>query len=520
MRSPKKLVGEMWSNFDVSRSSWFGPSWNALRGMFTDAFFKKPIMQGSVVNYDLARSLYRSGNDDYRFGAGFVRPIIDLSVEYIDLPSVSGTENDAYLNECITDYWAPQLQQMLRDAMRDSKVIVRYRQPSLQNPLFTEADRVHGKLEIIPPEEVDLTYDPSDPELLERAAVTHFIDIDERTDEEVVRGTAPRLTTHEILEIITPDAYKFFDKTAGEELGTWMVTNAWGFVPIWEVFNEYAADLGGGQSDIEPMLTFIQAFHEVLVDALSAHKYHSIPKAKFKLKDVTQFLKNNFPDVLDPATGRPKEGAKINLSGREIYFFSPDEDADFIQAKSVLGDSKTLLEFIIDCICITAETPRWALLAQGNALPETDASVQPFEKKIARKRTQFLEPIVMICKMALAANGKLPTTPTISWPSLRISELVNKGQALQQIVLAFDVAAAHGWMADKTIVQILGTLFDEVADPEQEMKAAETNKVIEPPAAPPSDTQAIPPAKSTGTNGTGSKAAGKKAVATTAASRS
>lgn len=519
-RSPKRVVGEFMSwmgstlNFDVSRSSWFGPGWNMLRGV-VESFFKRPIMDGTVINYDLARSLYRNQASDFMYSGGFVRPIIDLEVEYIGIPSASGTANDAYLNECITDYWAPQLQEIFRDSIRDSKVLVRFRQPNIQNPLFTEEDRMHGKLEVLPPESVELSFDPTDPDLVIRAVITHFIDVDVRSDDEILLGTTPRNETHEILELIDPDEYRFFDKTSGEELLTWRTRNAWKFVPIWPVYNEFASDLSGGQSDIEPILPFLKAFHEVLADTLAAHKYHSIPKAKFNVQSVEQFIANNWPDAIDPETKRVKSGAKINWQGKEIMFFSPNEDGGFIEATSVLGDSKTLLEFLIDCICIAAETPRWALLATSAHIADDDATVQPFVKKIARKRICFQAPLVMICKMALAATGKRPETPRLSWAPVYILDLVNKGQAIQQLILGFDVATQHKWIADRTVVHILGTLFDEVSDPDEEMKQAESNVIIEQALAPPSDTQAQAPS-----NGKTSKSTAKRALATTKASRS
>ena len=515
MKSPKKLVSEMWANFDVSRSSWFGPNISVLRGMFSDAFFKRPLMDGTVVNYDLARALYRNDTNDWQLGAGFVRPIIDLTTEYMGIPSVSGTPDDAFLNECITDYWKPQLQEMMRDCQRDSKVYIRYRQPNLLNPLVTEKDRTRGKIEVLPPESVELSFMPDDPDMVERAVLTHFIDFDARSEEEILAGTAPRLETHELLEIITPAKYTWFDKTSAEELSSWSMQNKWKFVPIWPAYNDYASDLGGGQSDIEPILPFIQAFHEVLNDTLAAHKYHSIPKAKFNVKNVENFMKNNWPTLFDETTGKLKAGAKVEWKGKEIMFFEPEEDGGFIEAQSVLGDSKTLLDFLLDCICVAAETPRWALLVEEKATPETDASVQPFIKKIERKRTTFQDVIVIICKMCLAANKKIPNTPRVAWPEVRLTDLVTKGQAIQQLIMGFDVATAHEWIADETVTRILATLFDEIGDPEAERQKAKANVVPEIPApAPQSDTQ---PASS---NGKVKKSTAKRALATTSASNS
>jgi len=525
MPNPLRWVGEQlftsFTNLDISRTSWFGPFWGALRSLGTTVFFRRPIMEGTVVNYDLARALYRNDHPDYLFGSGFARPIIDLSVDYMGLPSVSNDDTgdtDAWLNDCIRDHWAPQLQQLFRDACRDSKVIVRFRQPRIDNPLYTEEDRMHGRIEVIPPEHVDIIWSPVDPEMIDMAVLTHDVEVDMRDAEEIRQGRPPRMETHEIQEIITPDKYSFYDKTADTQLVTWSVPNTVGFVPLYPIYNEYAADLGGGQSDLEAVIPFLKAFHEVMVDVLSAHKYHSIPKTKFNVKSVDQFIKNNWPSIIDPATGKVKDGATIDWKGKEIMFLADGEDAGFIEATSVLGDSKVLLDFLLDCIAIASETPKWALLATDNAIAATDASTRPFEKKIERKRVQFSDCIVVICKMALASTGKAPETQRVSWPPVNLTDLAAKGQAIQQLIMGFDVAVSHEWISDLSVVKILAQMFPEMMSPELEMEAAKDNVVVEAPASPASATQALPPAKST--NGTGSKTQAKKALATTTPSQS
>lgn len=513
----RQWIGEFVGSLDVSRSLWFTNSVSALRTFFQRPYFKRPAMDQTTVDYDLARALYRNDNPDYNLGAGFVRPIINLAVEYIGLPGVSSddADTDKFLGECL-ERWHVKLQEALRIIIRDSKCVIRYYQPNVTNKLMTEDDRRFGMVKVLLAEEVDLSFNPTDPDLVDRAVVTHFIEFDERTTEEVVIGTAPRMKVHEILEIVTPDAYRFFDKTVAKELESWRARNTWGFVPFWPGYNEYAEDLSGGISDIEPVLPFIQAFHEVFTDVLAAHKHHSIPKVKFNIKSVERFLKNNWPSLFDETTGQLKKDATVDWQGREIMFFEADEDASFIQAKPVLGDSKVLLAFLIDCICIAAETPRWALLAEEKPINEQDATAMPFQKKIARKRIEAREWLVMLCKMALVANGKTPRTVTITWPTIRLADLVDKGQAIQQIVLALDVAVTHEWIADKTAIKILGSLFDEVSAPDVEKAEAKNNLVIEPPTSPDTSTQDAP----TKSNGTGSKSAAKKALATTSASRS
>lgn len=315
---------------------------SVLRRFFTAGFITRPQMQGTIVSYDLARSLYRNDNKDYSLGSGFVRPVIDLAVEYMGLPYVTSDDDsrDSFLNECIHDYWGRELQQSFRDAMRDSKSVVRFRQPRLDNPLFTEADREHGKIDVIPPEMAEIVFDPTDPDLIEKASITHYIEVDERTEEETIQGKPPRIKEHELIETIYPDVYKFFDRTVDAEITEWEMANVLGFVPLWPVWNEYDAALGGGQSDIEPILPFVQAFHEVMLQSLASNKYLSMPKAKFKLKDVTTFIRNNFPEVVDDQ-GKVIPGAKVDWTGQEIFFLEVEEDIDFIEVKSALGDSKT-----------------------------------------------------------------------------------------------------------------------------------------------------------------------------------
>lgn len=531
MKSPLVFIRESltqtlfpWSFSGSLRSIW--------RSVSSSFWSVRPAFSETQVTYDMARQLYRNDGADINLGAGFCRPIIDLAVEYIDLPRVT-SDNDArdtYLNECIHDFWGSNLQQVWRDATRDSKTVFRFRQPDINNKLVTDRDRLHGKIECLPPESVELFYDPSDPDLLEKAVVTHWINMLDTNFEQNLTDPgqsanaqrSPQSTEHQIIEVVTADSIRFFDLTDDRELESWGGTNKFGFVAFGDIFNEYDVSLGGGQSDLEPIIPFIRSFHEVLLQTLEAHKYHSTPKLRFKIKDVITFFKNNFPEVLDD-TGNPVPGSSIKWSGRELLFVQPDEDVGFIEAKSVLGDSRALLEFLIECICIAAEVPKWAIMNMESS-SDKNAEARPFEKKIERKRKFFTPYVQLMCKMALVATGQTPETVRVTWPAIRLDELAAKGQAIQQIIMGMDVASQHHWVADETVISILGSLFPEFQSPEIEKADAGNN--YEPPVpaqAPASSTQALPPGNSNGTksqNGTGSQGAAKRALATTSPSRS
>jgi hypothetical protein len=530
MRSPLVYIRESLtpSIFSWSFSGSLRSVWRTLASSFMP---DRPVYDKTVVDFNFARQLYRNDGADTNLGAGFCRPIIDLSVEYIDLPRVTSDndERDTHLNECIHDFWSTNLLQCWRDAIRDSKTVFRFRQPDIANKLVTDRDRLHGKIELIPPEACQFYYNPSDPDMVDKLVITHWIDMPQDDFEQNLLDPAqsanaqrsPQTTEHQVIEVITPERIRFFDLTDNKELVSWGGSNTFGFVPAAEVYNEYDVTLGGGQSDLEPIVPFIRAFHDVMLQTLQAHKYHSTPKLKFRLKDVVTFLKNNFPEVLDD-TGRIVSGAAVKWSGREVLFIQPEEEIEFIEARSVLGDSKTLLEFLIECICIAAEVPKWALMKVETS-NDKNAEARPFEKKIERKRKNFNPFVQMMCKMALAATGQSPETVRITWPAIRLDELASKGQAIQQIIMGFDVASQHHWVADETVISILASLFPEFQSPQVEKDdAADNYEPVIPAQAPASDTQALPPGNKNGSksNGGGSKSAARKALATTTASKS
>jgi hypothetical protein len=245
----------------------------------------------------------------------------------------------------------------------------------------------------------------------------------------------------------------------------------------------------------------------------------------FNVKSVEGFIANNWPGVIDPETNKIIPNATITWEGKEILFMDPDEKGGFIEAKSVLGDSKTLLSFLLECIAIASQTPKWALMENDTA-QRTAASVEPFKKKIARKRIGAEADLKMILKMALVANGKTPNSPTLHWPAISIEDFVSKGQAVQQIVLALDVATANGWMATETAVRILTSIFPEMHEVDAEMRLAKKNDNlgIGQAPAPASTTQALPPPTPTNgktqANGTNGKVPADRVLVTTTPSRS
>lgn len=437
-----------------------------------------PEGAGSIVNYESLRSLYRNDSDQ-RLGTGFAKPIVDLQVAFMGTPKVSTDSEDLTetLNECLNDYWVDDVQQLLRDATRDSKTIARITKPDVRDPLMTLEESRHCRVESIPPERVDIERNPRNKRVIDRALIRHkMVFITEPGSPET--GQDPTVEEHEVLEIITKDRFKFWDMTTSEWLDDLSTNNSWGFVPLVVVFNEYDASLEGGMSDLETVIPFMTALHDVITQSLQAHKYHSTPKIRMKLADVGAFIRANFPDIWDESTGNLKPGAEITWQGREIVFLQTGDEMDFIEARSVLGDSIVLAEFLIDCICIAAQTPEWAFMRvdPGSANSDRNAQTVPFVKKIERKRKGYTPYIQDLLKMVQIIMGQtIPVRPSLSWEIIRPDDQVLITQAFQQLVMGLEVAAQRGEISDETYRRMIQQFIPVMKNSTQEAKDAEAD---------------------------------------------
>ena len=473
---------------DISRlmvpSDWFGRLRTRFQGFRRTFWPTRPSMGSTKIDYHKTRSLYRNDDPKTNLGSGIVRRIVNSRADFIDLPhSATGDElYDEFLDNCIHVFWRAQLIQMIRDATRDADTIVRIRRHSSDNPLVASEEWEACYLEIVSPERCSILYKQGgDKREIDRAYIRH--EVEEVVEERQVDGrsiTLPQIRAKVIIEELTPEVFRYYDQTEGIWRDELREDNVWGFVPLYEVANEYDASLDGGQSDLEAPLPFIMALHEVLAQSLVAHKAHSIPKAKFKVNDLTAFLANNFPESfeadetggVDPTTFN----GTVNWKGTEILFFQAgEEDAEYLEARSVLGDSISLCEFLIDMIAMSSETPRAILL--GTKFDDTDEMV-PFAKAINRKRGFFSETIQEVCKMVLAINFMEPLKVPLAWEEITPAEALTRAQALQQEVMAGEVLATREVISDRTLRATLRRRIPNMKPDSQEKSDATSNKQL------------------------------------------
>jgi hypothetical protein len=464
---------------------------NGLRvsfGSLRRTFWPVSALSVSRVNIQKTRNLYRNSDAATNLGSGFVRRIINAVPEYMSLPYVAtgSEETDELLNHCIHQFWPVQLTEMVRDACRDTKVIARLRRGDINtNPLLSDEEVRSCYIEVIPPEQVEIFYRTDDKTVIDRALVTHIIE--EIVENGDMRQGKLRTKQHVIIEQITATDYTYWDQTEGKDRPDLNQRNDWGFVPLVEVFNEWDAYLESGQSDLESSFVFIKAFHDVLYQTLLAHKHHSIPKATFQVNDVGTFLANNFPEAFEKdELGRPIMGTfngKVSWKGTEILFFQPEEGAKFLEATSVLGDSKTLLDFLLDCISMSSETPKFVLMHDVGAVDHQEALA--WAKKIQRKRLNFTPYFQMLCKMCLAVNKLEPVLVPLTWPEIDPESWVTESQSLQQVVMSLELAAERELISDTTAREYLRKFIPNMKSPTQEATDAKSNiKLAAPPNSP------------------------------------
>lgn len=482
LRRAAEQVTDLTRSMFPSRFSTGIRTW--LPRVFSFSFWQERKTTQSQVNYRVTRDLYR-GEGDFCLGTGFAKPIVDLQVGFIGLP-IANTEDEKtndFLNECLTLYWADEIQQMFRDSIRDSKTVVRVSRPDILDPLMTLDEAEHCTLEVIPPEMVEIERNVRNKRIIDRAVVHHNIVI-VKSDGNPATGQDPVVEEHDVIEIITPQDFRFYDQTDNRWMTELNARNPDGLVPLLEVYHDWDAALQSGQSDFETVLPFMKAFNDVLQQGLQAHRYHSTPKVVMKLNDVAPFIKNNFPEAVDQQTGQIMPHAEISWRGREILFLQQGDEMAFLEAKSVLGDTNTLLEFLIDCICVSSQTPEWAFMrvAQGTANSDRNAQTVPFLKKIDRKRRGFQKPVQELLKMVMVMSNMIPVRAELSWAMARVDDLVVYMQSFQQLVMGLEVAVQRGEISDETYQRMIKPFLPAMKSIEQESKDALKN--TQPPAPP------------------------------------
>lgn len=414
-----------------------------------------PALRDTHINRDAARALYYNIDPNVRYGAFVAKNIVDGTADYIGLPILSvGDENlDDELNSWVQDHWAPVLRQLYRTYLRDSNAWIRLRLP-YPSPLLATGEELIPQIEVYDSDRVTPYYDPVTQELKRVEILTEVYIEDEPFNPANIYATGARShgRAHEIIEIITPQQYLYWDATENLLLEDFTTNNDWNFVPLVEVFNDYDEALHGGSSDLETVYPLLQPFHDIFSQTRTAFKYHANPKVQIQVNDVLNFVKNNFPDAIQDGqfTG------KVSWRDRDVFFMetgeggTTNESMSFVTAALNVGDAQTLLELIIDCMCMAAGVTEGVLFRARAEGLETSEGFQRFKKKIERKRDGLAPYLQLLIRMSMFVTKKNPMVSKLSWASIDTQDLIDTASAFNNEVTALEVLSRSSVISKST----------------------------------------------------------------------
>ncbi len=446
----KKAVGEI----SKLRQNIFGQFGTIITGRWNVPY----VLNSTRVDYELARQLYHNTNDDYKLGAGFAKPIINTLAGFMGVPHFRCKDENAQevLDELV-NRWVSRIQRAHQLSLRDGDCFVMLANLENNDPLYPdEKNRID--FIIIPPEQVaDIEVDP-----IARRPVAYTIKARAKWD----GGQKEYMVTQKIMAdriAVTVEG------DAPEGIVGEIRPNPWGFIPIIHFKNEPEETELYGTSELEPIEPYLKAYHDVMLHAMQGSKMHSTPRLKLKLRDVQSFLKNNFPEALQAV--QRGEPANIDLRGHELLIFTDEEDAEFIEARSTIGDAEALLKLLFYCIVDVSEVPEFAF---GVHTPSSHASVKEqmplLIRRVARKREMVTENWQTLARMLLVMHSKKTGKKFesyevgITWDAVIERDEKEYADTINTLVNALNTALLGGFISLDAAVDLMAQYIDTMQE--------------------------------------------------------
>ncbi len=408
------------------------------------------------VDYKRARDLYYNRDDKYKLGAGFAKPIINTLAGFMGIPTFQCEDEKAQeaLDAFVKDL-PSVMQRVHQKNLIDGECFLRLVNLPADTTLYPENNtKTRLGCVIIPPEQIPtggIEYDPVTHDYTAVTILTKNKWIDQNGDSQEYTFRQ-RITKTEVTTIV--------DGNAPEGVESTQEANPWGFIPIVHFRNEADETELHGYSELEPIEPFLKAYHDVMIHAISGSKMHSTPKVAFKLADVKQFLTNNFPEAIKAIA----EGgeAKIDMNGKDLFLLKADEEANFIECNSAIGDTSTLLEFIFYCIIDTSEVPEFAFGVHISSSQASTKEQSPILcRRIDRKREQVEEGWQLFARMALAMLSSVTGTRfssygnEVTWDAVMDKDEQADAQTLYNVVQALTMAMGSNIISAESAVNYL-----------------------------------------------------------------
>lgn len=192
---------------------------------------------------------------------------------------------------------------------------------------------------------------------------------------------------------------------------------------------------------------------------------HSTPKLTFRLSDVESFLQVNMPDAYEQI--KQGQSPSISLDGREIIFLQDDDESEFLEVTSAIGDATTLLKFIFYNVVDASETPEFVF---GVHTPSSQASVTEqmpvLIRAIEAKRDHFSDSFDRLARIVLDLTANTENTlygtyeTELVWDNIDPRTDNEVAEELLTTTKALSIAVKQGLMSDKSAVDFLAKTVD------------------------------------------------------------
>lgn len=426
------------------------------------------------VDYMLARSLYDNEHEDYKLGAGFAAPIVNIKVGFIGVPTYVSADDEAQADlESFVRKNRSKITDTLLQSLRDGDAYVWITvEETHDKELYPEAP-TRLRYNLIPPERVQIMLHP-----ITNDVMVYKITTPMEWEDEV--GNQKKCTITQFVDSHKVVTHIEGDKPIGVEPGE-QATNL-GFIPIVH-FKNKGQSYKYGQSELEPIEPFLKAYHDVMLHAMQGSKMHSTPKLKINVEDVEAFLENN---LSEQELEDLKEGVQTTLSldGKELLLLQGEDDASFIEVRSSIGDAATLLKFLFYCIVDTSQTPEFVF---GVHTPSSQASVTEqmpvLVRTIEAKRDHFNDAFDRMARIILALSSKAQNKAyetyetQITWDKIDPRNANQISEELLNTVNALSVGLSAQIISDKSAIDYLSKRIDTMLPYEVEGGDGEKERI-------------------------------------------
>lgn len=425
----------------------------------------KFVEDNTTANYELMRNVYKNVDKDFKLGAGFAAPVINATAGFMGVPGLTAEDEEA--QAILDDFMlnnTSKIMQSIVDALKLGDEYIWLTREERPDPLYPE--KTTGRLiyNRIPPEEVK--YIRRNP--LTKEVIAYFLESEHSWKEDNAEKKCTIKQTIGYDEEIGK-AYRKIeidgDKPQGVQEGEKFLP--WNFLPIVHIKNKEEIGHTNGQSEIENIIPYIRAYHDVMLAALKGNKLHSTPILQV-YGDIDGFIERNF-------SGEKNANGEyvVDMQGKEILFFhnKDTEGAEFVEVKSATGDAKELLKFLFYCIVDASETPEFLF---GVHTPAALASVKEqmpiLINKIRRKREQFTEAFERLARMALVmesqGSGKQLSSAgvTIGWDVIDPRDTSEIAETLDKTVNALSKAVTSNLMSEEAAVNYLARIVETMQE--------------------------------------------------------